>query len=248
MNKNLFALIGLMFLIASTAFAGVDDPRQVGGGIVGNVSSRTAPTMGAGWEVGSGQVNGNFVLYEDTNFSSPDGNGIQLGMRTEQRRVGAVTPAPGGGGDYTVQAGDDPGTGNRAWWNFQHSIAYDGNIDDLDSLCFTIETHEGSSIPVEPANMLELRSVIDDRNGQPNPTDTFSDLYQTSQNPVFGWFEEYDMFEEPASWRLYLTAAEGKDIAEVSMCVHTPAAVCDPLPDSAKKREQAARRRAAACR
>src|SRR5688572_4496632 len=95
-----------------------------------NVSSR---------DVGAGQVNGNFSVTTDTAFGS---GGIQLGLRAEQRSVGAVIPTFGdltALDGYQVMAGPDPTNPSRAWWNFQLSIGYGSStsgadIDDLDGL------------------------------------------------------------------------------------------------------------------
>jgi hypothetical protein len=58
------------------------------------------------------------------------------------------------------------------------------------------------------ADLLAIRVAIDDRNSQPHPTATYSDLYQTSQTPLFGWLTDGaagpdDIIEEGA-WTLTL--------------------------------------------
>jgi len=224
-----------------------NEPDTVGGGDFGNSPGSVGPPDSLGFDVGSGQCNGSFTITRDPGFPSPDGDGIELGLRIEQRSVGQVQRI--GGNDYQVELGNDttqPNV-NRAWWNFQHSIAYDGDINDLDSLTFTIHTDAGPNLPAAPSfDMLgvvapdvTLRDLIDDRNNQPNPTTTFSDLYQTSQNPEFGWFTvdpdttapvdgDFDYSKEGA-WRMTLTAEKDGQTAGVSICVHTPNARC--LPD-----------------
>lgn len=167
-----------------------------GGGALGNSPGPVGPPNSLGWDVGDGQCNGSFTVTLDPAFPSDSGGGIELGLRIEQRSVGQVQR--NGVNDYQVEMGNDTTSAalNRAWWNFQHSIAYDGNINDLDSLTFTIRTDVGPNLPSAPSSdmlgvvapSVTLRDVIDDRNNQPNPTSTFSDLYQTSQNPEFGWF------------------------------------------------------------
>ena len=87
--------------------------------------------------------------------------------------------------------------------------------------------------------MLALRVLIDDRNptddrGEPaeNPTATYSDLYQTSQNPVFfPWFSTptYDPNDEGA-WTMTLAALEDGVIASVQICIDTPEADCAEEP------------------
>ena len=212
-------------------------PDVVGGGITEAPPSVPARSdspdgvEGIGWGVGDGQCNGSFVVTADNLFPSPDGNGIELGMRAEQRSVGQVDPD---GSDYPVETGTDPTNSARAWWNFQHSITYDGNINDLDELTFAIRTDDGPSLPLLPQHdMLALRSVINDRNpvanrGAPaeNPTAIYSDLYQTSQNPIFfPWFMDYDPAEHGA-WTMTLAALEDGVIVSVQICIHTQEAEC----------------------
>jgi hypothetical protein len=203
-----------------------DLPETVGGGTLG-VSS---PSPGAGWDVGTGQCNGDFSVIRDAAFPGSGGDGLELGMRAEQRRVGQVNPPAHTGNDYEVQTGDDPGTGGtRAWWNFQQSIAYDGDIDDLDFLTFGVRTDDGPSVPNGPFDMLALRPFIDDRLA-PKSTVTYDDIYQTSQNPVFApWFGVYDMADEGA-WTLTLAAGEDGRFTSVSICIHTPNSACLDAP------------------
>ncbi|MDX1540649.1 MAG: hypothetical protein R3349_04530, partial [Geminicoccaceae bacterium] len=205
-SMPVLAGVPILFLASPSAIAQVtcNLPATVGGGVeetapgVPARSSRTSPIAGIGWGVGSGQCNGSFVSTVDPAFPSPDGDGIELAIRAEQRSVGQVDPA---GDDYTVETGADPTNANRAWWNFQTSTAYDGNINDLDALTFDIRTDAGPNQPLLPSyDMLLLRSTIDDRNDTSdrpapadNPTATYADLYQTSQNPeFFPWFDSFD--------------------------------------------------------
>lgn len=220
-----------------------NEPETVGGGALGNsagAADPVGPPNSLGWSVGSGQCNGSFTVTRDADFPSATGGGIELGLRIEQRSVGQVERK--GQNDYEVQLGNDTTAGalNRAWWNFHHSIAYDGDIDELDALSFTIRTDAGANVPVAPVfDMLALRAIIDARNNQPNPTTDFSDLYQTSQNPEFDWFTnsadddanpngDFD-YDEEGAWLLTLAAEENGERASVSICVHTPNAAC--LPD-----------------
>lgn len=216
-------------------------PNTVGGGQFGNSPGPVGPPDSLGWDVGSGQCNGSFTTTTDMSFPSDGGGGIELGLRIEQRRVGQVQRI--GGNEYQVELGNDTTPApalNRAWWNFQHSIAYDGDIDTLDALTFTIRTDAGPNLPSAPSvDMLAIRGAIDDRNNQPNSTSGFVDLYQTSQNPEFGWFTvnpdtdanntgafDYDV---EGAWTMTLRAEKDGQTASVSICVHTPNAQC--LPD-----------------
>jgi hypothetical protein len=204
---------------------------MVGGGAPGVSPGPVGPPDSLGWDVGSGQCNGSFTTTLDGDFPSPDGDGLELGMRAEQRSVGQVD---NNGGDYEVETGADPTNSARAWWNFQQSIAYDGEIDEIDELVFAIRTDAGIAVPAAPADLLALRATIDDRNNQPNATATYSDLYQTSQNPLFGWLTDgasgpYDI-DEDGAWTLTLAAFEDGALASVSICIHTPLESCDAPP------------------
>lgn len=235
------ALIGAVAIMAVSGAAvadhndlhatACDEPDTVGGGTLGNSPGPVGPPNSLGWGLGSGQCNGSFTTTSDGGFPSPDGDGIELGMRAEQRSVGQVANFDG---DYTVQVGLDPTNGARAWWNFQQSIAYDGDIGDLDELVFAIRTDAGSAVPAPPADLLMLRNAIDNRNDQPNATATYSDLYQTSQNPLFGWLTDgaggsYDVNDKGA-WTLTLAAIEDGRLAHVSICIHMPGEACRPPP------------------
>jgi hypothetical protein len=208
----------------------------VGGGTLG-LSSTVGP-LGLGWDVGNGQCNGSFGTTTDGTFP---GGALELALRAEERRIGQVDRlAPNA---YEVQLGHDttgPPALNRAWWNFQGSIAYDGDISTLDALTLEIITDVGPNAPVAPVfDLLALRGFIDDRHNQPNPTTGFADLYQISQNPEFGWFvpaSDTDAnptgafdYDSEGAWRFVLTAVEDEDTSSVTICIHTPNAQCNPL-------------------
>ena len=133
------------------------NPDTVGGGQPGLSPGPTGdPATALGWDVGSGQCNGSFTVTADPAFPAAGSDGIELGMRAEQRREGQVPRLPflsSGAGDYQVQTGadnTDPVATNRAWWNVQHSIAYDGVINDLDALIWSIRTDVGANAPSAP--------------------------------------------------------------------------------------------------
>jgi hypothetical protein len=241
----------LVLCMSSLASAACNKDYTVGGGELGSTKmdgTPIGPPTSLGWDVGTGQCNGSFTVTKNVSIPSSDGKGIELAIRALQRGGGPVTNTSSNG-SYEVQKGSDPTTvsipnpnGTRAWWDFQHSIAYDGNINELNSLTFIIRTDAGSSVPAGPFDMLALRQFIDDRNdtnnGQPinrgasskNPTTGFSDLYQTSQNPVLApWFDTFD-FNSEGAWTLTLVAEKKGRFTSVSICVHTPNAACDPTP------------------
>lgn len=228
--------------------AACDQADSVGGGQPGVSPGPTGNAATAlGWDVGTGQCNGSFKTTADSSFPNNGSDGIELGMRAEQRREGQVprnADLASGAGDYTVQLGADnttPVAVNRAWWNFQHSIAYDGVIDNLDGLVFSIRTDVGANAPAAPQfDMLFLRPFIDDRQANTEPTATYDELYQTSQNPEFGYFTnladddanpdgDFD-YDEEGAWMMTLVALKDDAFASVSICIHTPNAACDPSP------------------
>ena len=110
-------------------------------------------------------------------------------MRAEQRSVGQVANV---GGDYEVEIGPDDTrpNPNRAWWNFQQSIAYDGAIETSTSWSSRSAPMPAARSRRRPPTCWRCAATIDDRNNQPNPTATYGDLYQTSQNPLFGWLTD----------------------------------------------------------
>ena len=122
-----------------------NEPDTVGGGTLG-----VSPGAGLGWDVGGGQCNGSFSV---TSGSFVDGSSIELGLRAEQRREGQV--ARGAGNNYEVETGPDttlPIALNRAWWNFQGSVAYTGvpavdaffNGFEVDTTCWESATRFAS--------------------------------------------------------------------------------------------------------
>ena len=179
------------------------------------------------WDVGSGQVNGHFSVTSDTAFN---GVGIQLGLRAEQRRVGAVTPT---GDNYSVQGGLDPGTTNRAWWNFQFSTGYNDPIGSLDSLVLGIRKDAGTNAAPTGSGLFDLlavRASIDDRK-LPKSDTSFSDIYQGSQNPLFGWFSGYSLDPtQTFAYRFTLGATKGGEFVSTSMCIHTGELACSAAP------------------
>lgn len=220
------AVLALAIAAPTAEASGVcDNADTVGGGTLAVYS----PYAGAGWDVGSGQCNGDFTVVTDPSFP---GGALELGMRIEQRSIGQLNSPEHTGINYEVQTGADPLNAARAWWNFQQSIAYDGDIDDLDQLTFVIRTDVGTINPASPvSNMHTLRPFIDDRHA-PKSTTGFSDIYQTSQNPTFAWFSPaYNLASTSAgAWMLTLFAVEAGAFSSVSICAHTPSAVCNAAP------------------
>lgn len=221
----------------AAAQAPCNEADTIGGGALGTSPGPVGPPDSLGWDVGSGQCNGSFTSTQDGSFP---GGALELGLRAEERRIGQVPRT--GEGDYEVELGNDttaPPAIDRAWWNFQFSVAYGGAIADLDALTLQIRTDAGTNLPANPAVDLlapGLRGLIDGRNNQPNATTGFADLYQVSQNPEFGWFMNgadtdanptgaFD-YDEEGAWRMRLVAVEAGTEASAGICIHTPNAAC----------------------
>ena len=136
------------------------------------------PPVSLGSDVGSGQCNGSFTTTLEGDFPSPDGVRARArhARRAAQRRPGRQQRRR-----LEVETGADTDPTRPGLVNFQQSIAYDGEIDELDELVFAIRTMPASRSRLPPADLLALRATIDDRNNQPNATSTYSDLYQTSR-------------------------------------------------------------------
>ena len=82
----------------------------------GDPSALSVPLAPIG---GSGQVNGGFTIAER--------NGIQIGLRAQERRVGPVEPIPNNNGKvgvYEVETGIDPNAPptTLAWWNYDWHV------------------------------------------------------------------------------------------------------------------------------
>ena len=214
----------LALAVPGMASGTCNNAATVGGGTL-----LVSPSPGAGWDVGAGQCNGDFTVATNPLFP---GGALELGMRIEQRSQGQLNSPQHSGVNYEVQTGTDPSNNARAWWNFQHSIAYNGAISTLDKLTFAIRTDVGTQTPAQPVvDLLALRAAIDDRH-VPKATASFSDIYQTSQNPVFGWFSPaYSLTDPgPSAWTLTLAAVKAGKIASVSICAYTAGASCGTAP------------------
>lgn len=232
--------------IVLAPLASCNDPDVVGNGgdLTEGASNGTAQALG--WDVGSGQCNGSFTVTLDNAFPSAGigtESGIELGIRAIKRFTGSYVRSGTANDSYEVDLGYRDGIpANGSIWGFQHSIAYDGSINNLDSLNFIIQTDKGTSVPINagfgngiyPMNL--FRFGLDDRNGSPaNSTPEWNDLYQTSQAPAFNTFwwlsnsaltGPYDVNEEGA-WTFRIIAEEAGDIATVEICIHTADADCD---------------------
>jgi hypothetical protein len=177
------------------------------------------------WRQGSGNTGAHFTTATDT-FGATAPLNIELGLRAIQRNVGTITPF---GSLYPVEPGPSLQL-NRAWWNFDIHVQYEGIIADLDSLTLDISTGGGSPPGLTPFDLLAARPLIDCHilncaNPAPINTDAQGDedplhFYQASQNPTFApWFQApFDMFQ-PGTYTFTLTATEGQGSVSTSIDV-----------------------------
>lgn len=188
-------------------------------GFVGSVliaaSGASAATVD--WRQGTGNTGTDFT----TANSAIGGNDIELGLRAIQRNVGTIVPT---GVTYAAQAGASSAP-NRAWWNFDIHVNYEGIVGELDSLTLSISTVGGSPAAAPSFDLLTLRGAIDchilncaNSNGGVEDPDHF---YQASQNPTFApWFTAPFDMDAAGLYIFTLTAMEGSDVVAMSMVVN----------------------------
>jgi hypothetical protein len=176
--------------------------QQTIGSDAGSLGKITVGTEVSEWEVGSGQFNGEFVTAE--------GQGVQLGLRAQERFEGLLDVTPANGdrvGVYEAETGDTGG--NNATWN------YDFHVDLSDATGrhagktlsdyrlvleqdFTEENLFGE-LGSDPVELPMVAGICD--------TDTFDadDLCQQSWNPGFGNDDFDPDVEDAYTLRLVLT-------------------------------------------
>jgi hypothetical protein len=126
-------------------------------------SALAAPTVDyntsvEAWNVGSGQSNGKFAVTRDT--TTVPGFDIELGLRAQQRFVGAITPDGGNSNSYTIPANTTLGL---ALWNIDYSATAkpNGGTPDLSEilssqLLLDLLTDSGATGQVSLLNPLNL--------------------------------------------------------------------------------------------
>lgn len=126
-------------------------------------SANAAPTVTfntnvEAWNVGSGQSNGAFAVTR--NSSTVPGFDIELGLRAQQRFVGAITPDGGNSNSYTIAANTILGL---ALWNIDYSATAKPNgetpnlLEILSSqLYLDLITNSGATAQVNLLNPLNL--------------------------------------------------------------------------------------------
>jgi hypothetical protein len=199
-------------------------------------AASAAPLVGGNvevWNVGDGQPNGNFV-GETGALGTHD---LELGLRTELRQMGPVTPV---GDVYTVFLGSQPGVPNRARWNFQLSVIDDEVLTDLDDLTLTITRTGAGGVTSFTYHLLDapLRAAIDCHTRIPAcasatpPAGPLSDgphanpdpdhFYQASQNMTFAPWQTNFAFDmnEIATYEFELTATLGAASLSTDMLVN----------------------------
>jgi len=128
------------------------------------------------WNVGSGQFNGEFVVAER--------NGVQIGLRAQERFVGPIQVAPNSNGKVGVyEANTGESSPGRATWNWDmhidlsnaFGVAKGKTLSDYE---ITLENnvYSNTSLDLSPFVAIPLFNTA-------SPSQT---LFQASQNPVFG--------------------------------------------------------------
>jgi hypothetical protein len=189
------------------------------------VAGTAAADTTVDWRQGSGNTGQHFTTSTGA-FGAQNEFDIELGLRAIQRNVGTVTPS---GIRYDVLPGPSLQL-NRAWWNFDIHVDYEGTVADLDSLTLSIVSTVPGSTPSAPSfDLLSLRPLIDCHalncaNPAPTNPDAQGDedpahFYQASQNPTFfPWFSTFDMFQ-PGLYQFTLTAVEDGETVSTSIDV-----------------------------
>jgi hypothetical protein len=166
------------------------------------------------WNIGNGQANGNFQVTNGTLA----GGTIQLGLRAVMRQGPQITPIED---DYYVPGGSQIGVPNRAAWNFDYSVYYEGVVANLDSLTLTITTADGSPVGAgNPFNLLAMRGFADCHMGTCAHPAEPTHYLQDSQNPVFApWFEAPFSKSQVGTYHFVLAAKGGDFTASTAMDV-----------------------------
>jgi len=122
---------------------------------------------------GSGQVNGNFVVVEDSAFPN-----IQIGIRAIERF--SPTPLPNTGSDYVAQTGESGGSGSGLpTWNYDLHIDLRGSGLSFDDFVIDVATTVTNHSAADLQAAIEFGSIL------PAGSLNAVELFQSSTNPGF---------------------------------------------------------------
>lgn len=202
MKKQLIFLI-IIGLLAMGIMAGTALANKAGS--LGKISVGTDVSE---WEIGSGQINGEFVVSEI--------QGIELGLRIQERFEGPITVIGDRGnrvGVYEASTGES--SANRATWNYDFHVDLSnakGNARGrtLDEYRLVLEQDYTEQ------SLFRIPDVFDGLGFDPvelpfpgvcDPSTLTATLCQQSWNPTFG-NTDFDLDEERTyKLRLVLTPA-----------------------------------------
>ena len=179
-------------IISSVSALPVSGPGNVKVGVDATVWDSTMPNTGVEVPIGgSGQVNGEFTVAER--------NGIQVGLRAQNRFVGVYDAVPNNNGKvgiYQVPAGES--APNKTKWNFDWSV----DLRDATGV-YSNKTLKDYTLTLT-SNL--WNNVDVDINGIPTkPVLPTTELFQESTNPSF-WNSNLDENAEGVyDFRLVLT-------------------------------------------
>lgn len=109
-------VVGLMVSTVGAASAGPGNGNPGGGDGAKSLGETTLDTQVSEWDVGTGQPNGEFITAER--------QGVELGLRAQERNEGLGLLASGTNGDrvagYEAETGDTGG--NNATWNYDWHV------------------------------------------------------------------------------------------------------------------------------
>lgn len=165
--------------------------------------------LNAGWNIGAGQFNNHFSGVRDASFA---GGSIELGLRTQQRGVGAYTPTLVNSNwgvlpMYTTTTGTDPNNAARAVWNFDGSVVISGGTANLDNVAVNVDAVWGG---VQELGDLSVPGSA-----------FFPPSNQFSQNPTFfPWSAGPYNFNATGLYLVTLSATENGQTVSTQMLIN----------------------------
>lgn len=188
--------VALAVVILVMGVAGIAMAYPTSGSNAGSLGKVTVGTDVSEWEVGSGQFNGEFTVAER--------QGIELGLRIQERFVGLVEAKSEQGGRlgvYEVKTGSTGGDNNGAWnydWHVDLSNAKGqakGKTLSDYQLVLEQDFTEQSLFGALGSDPVELPLAAEGNGGVCSAGTFTPTLCQQSWNPGFG-NTDYDPFEE----------------------------------------------------
>jgi hypothetical protein len=171
-NPRTPAIAGFLTLILATRLFAAGNDVTIGTVVTEWSSATLLDAVNGIYPVGgSGQLNGEFVVVER--------DGVQIGLRATDRTDGLLVVSGVRTGTYQAATGYDPGTLNRAEWNYDIHLDLRGTGKTLADYTFTLTQTfapklNGSAGPLDLKFPDMFEDLLDN-----------AVLYQLSLNPVF---------------------------------------------------------------